>query len=673
MPRLARFTGWRAAILIVAVAAVGRALASWGLDAPWIAPDEPTYAMLGRSVWEHGTLTMLGDQAPFYGIVYPLLVGLPLRLFDLGTGVDVLRVLQALLMSATGLVVYAWACRLVSQAFALVATVLSLALPAFAYTGLIMTEAVYYPVAALALWAIACALERPTVERQAFALTAILLASVTRLQGLALVPVLVTAIALMACFERSFHRVRSFVPTLGLLVVAAGVILGLHRTGGSGDLLGAYATTAHTSYSLGPALRWVVWHAADLFLLVAGMPLLALTVLALEAARGREREPAARALIALGVSYAVWSVAQVGVFSSRFAGVLVERNLITVAPPLFVAFALWLQRGAPRPQPSTALACLVVAAPAFALDTATLTDEFSRQSSFTPSAFVDLLRWTSPGWVHVAWILGVAAVVLVFLLLPARRASLLVAVAAATLVGASAVANADVHRLAASQQRQIFGTDPPDWIDQTASGPVTYLDGGGHYWNASWLTAVWNRRIDRVAALPGPDNGPLPPHATVSPRFDGVLFTQSGDRIDDPFIAASDRFTFVGTPLRTITPTTDIGHVTLWQIERPARLALLRTNFQPNGDIYRRATVEVFSCGPGELQVTLLGKDGAPVIIGVEGGTSRRYVPGANGEVVHAVVPAPEHLDGSTRCRFFIDTPGLVGTTTVQFVHAPTP
>ena len=319
-------------------------------------PDEPTYTMLGRSLWSHGTLTMLGDQAPFYGIVYPLLAGLPLHAFDAATGVDVLQGVQAIVMASTGLVVYAWARRVVSTGFALVATTLSLALPAFTYTGLVMTEAVYYPIATLALWAMARALERPTLERQALAVTAILLTSVTRLQGLALLPVLVTAVVATACFERSLRVVRRFALTLGLLVISGGIILALHQTGGSGDLLGAYATTAHTSYSLGPALRWIVWHAADVFLLVAGVPLLALAVLAVDGARGRERDPAARALLAIAISYTVWSVVQVGLFASHFAGVLIERNLVTVAPPLFIAFALWLQRGAPRPRPVMALA-----------------------------------------------------------------------------------------------------------------------------------------------------------------------------------------------------------------------------------------------------------------------------------------------------------------------------
>src|SRR5262249_58490521 len=101
----------------------------------------------------------------------------------------------------------------------------------------------------------------------------------------------------------------------------------------------------------------------------------------------------------------------------------------------------------------------------------------------TTSVFTHVLTWSSPGWVRVAWIAGVAAILLLFLLLPARRAPLLAALAAGLLVGASAVANVDVHRLAAAQQRQLFGSDPPTWIDRRASGPVTYLDCGRHSWN----------------------------------------------------------------------------------------------------------------------------------------------------------------------------------------------
>src|SRR5712691_31253 len=121
------------------------------MAAVWIAPDEPTYGMLGRSLWHTGTLSIAGADGPFYGIVYPAFAGLPLTALGLWHGLRALQIVQPLVMSTTGLIVYVWARRLVSPSLALVAAALTLALPAFVYSGLIMTEVAFYPVATLAL------------------------------------------------------------------------------------------------------------------------------------------------------------------------------------------------------------------------------------------------------------------------------------------------------------------------------------------------------------------------------------------------------------------------------------------------------------------------------------------------------------------------------------------
>jgi hypothetical protein len=181
------------------------------------------------------------------------------------------------------------------------------------------------------------------------------------------------------------------------------------------------------------------------------------------------------------------------------------------------------------------------------------------------------------------------------------------------------------------------------------------------------MNVFWNDRIDRVVALAGADVGPIPPHDLVSPRFDGILFTAAGTPMNEPYVVAPDRFLLVGTPVHSIDTTTDVGRLTLWRVVPPARLAMLRTGFQPNGDIIGSARIDVFSCGPGRLDVTILGKDGSPVLLGAEGGVTRRYST-AGQEVVHASVPSPAQAHESTRCRFFIDTPGLIGTTTITIV-----
>ncbi len=79
------------------------------MPSPWIAADEQTYAELGRSLWQHGSLTVLGAPTGFYSLVYPALAGLPLSLSDRALGYDLLKALQALVMSLTAVPVYLWA------------------------------------------------------------------------------------------------------------------------------------------------------------------------------------------------------------------------------------------------------------------------------------------------------------------------------------------------------------------------------------------------------------------------------------------------------------------------------------------------------------------------------------------------------------------------------------
>ena len=55
-----------------------------------------------------GTASLLGAPADNYSYVYPALIGLPLTLGNLDTGVAVVQALGALLMSSTALLVYLW-------------------------------------------------------------------------------------------------------------------------------------------------------------------------------------------------------------------------------------------------------------------------------------------------------------------------------------------------------------------------------------------------------------------------------------------------------------------------------------------------------------------------------------------------------------------------------------
>ena len=128
---------------LVAVSTIVRAVAGLRVPTPWIAADEMIYAELGRSLWESGRLDILGQDAAFYSLIHPSVIGLPIALFDTAVGYDIARVLQAFVMSLAAVPVFAWGRRLMSESWALAAAALTLCLPGLAYSGLLMSETVF--------------------------------------------------------------------------------------------------------------------------------------------------------------------------------------------------------------------------------------------------------------------------------------------------------------------------------------------------------------------------------------------------------------------------------------------------------------------------------------------------------------------------------------------------
>ena len=53
--------GWLLVVALVVASTLVRAWVGGGVEAPWIFPDEVTYALLGRSLWDPGSLSLLGD------------------------------------------------------------------------------------------------------------------------------------------------------------------------------------------------------------------------------------------------------------------------------------------------------------------------------------------------------------------------------------------------------------------------------------------------------------------------------------------------------------------------------------------------------------------------------------------------------------------------------------
>ena len=639
-----RVPAWGLLAALVAVSTIARAVAGLRVPTPWIAADEMIYAELGRSLWETGRLEILGQDAPFYSLVHPALIGLPLAVFDTALGYDVARVLEALVMSLAAVPVFAWGRRLMSERWALAAAALTLCLPGLAYSGLLMSETVFYPLVVLAAWLSARALTEPTARAQALLVAVVLLGILTRLQAVVLVPAFVLAVAIYAVAGRTRTPfVRLWPSLVALAVIGAGV-------GAIG--LGAYAPAGSAEYAVGDALRFGVYHAADLLLLVGVVPACAVAALAL----ARPDSPDVRAYLAVTFAFAAGFVAEVGLFASRYVGRLAERDLLGLAPLLFLGLCLWLDLGAPRRRASSYVVAFAAAALVLALPLGKLVHRAA-----LPDAFTLIPVWKLGHYDVVVWTFTAVAV-FAFALLP-RRALVALPVALALLfVGMSVSVSRHVQHEASLLKTAFFGGSDPGWIDAAADGDVAYLYDGEPYWNAVWSHVFWNRKLRHVYVLAKAPRVPGPlPEQSFDPDPDGVLGEDSPGWV----VAATPTFTFPG---ETVAAVTQVGleqnGLALWRSDQPLSLRTVRAGVQGSGDIYGPASMTAYGCRGGTFELTLIAK-GSPVTVRLESGQSSQERTLAAQEIWRPSMPAggPNGV-----CTLAIIPSSIVGSTRFEYV-----
>jgi Dolichyl-phosphate-mannose-protein mannosyltransferase len=655
-----------AVALLVGLSTALRLYAGTRIDGLWIAPDEMIYASLGQSLWEDGKMTIFGGPTGFYSLVYPALAGLPFVLFGLEDGYEVLKALQALVMSLTAVPVYLWARRLASPWWAVVAAVLTLAVPALLYAGLIMTEVAFYPALVLAAWATAAALERPSLGRQALLVGAIVLAAATRLQALVLVPVVLSAVGLAALLERAPRLPLRFWPALvGLAVPALAWFAWRAAASGWEGVLGSYAAAADSDYALGEASRFVVYHFADLLLLTAFFPVCAVALLAWEAFRGRERSKAARAYVATAVPLTVWLVVEVGVFASENVNQLAERDLIGIVPVLFVGFAVWLARGAPRPRVATALVALAALGALLALPLRRLVVDAAIPDAFALVPFIWLREHVADTTFELVVWLAAAAAAVVFVLAPRRAATALPIIVALVVGYSSVAATREVSQRAAFDQENFLGGER-GWVDRVADEPVAYLYFGERYWPGVWQELFWNRRIRRVYVPQGIVLPPGLPLTVVRIQPDGRFLLPGGSRVPERLMVASSRQRLRGEPVASIEQRfLEEPGLTLWRLRQPPRLDSVLTGVRSEGDMHGPAVMRVWDCRDGRLELTLLPKLSSRVELRVNGRTERVLTLAGEPYVNTTLFPPPDER----YCTFEVVPDSLLGSTRFEFVR----
>ena len=205
-------------------------------------------------------------------------------------------------------------------------------------------------------------------------------------------------------------------------------------------------------------------------------------------------------------------------------------------------------------------------------------------------------------------------------------------------------------------------------MDDAADGPVTYLHASA-FSVGVWKHIFWNRRIDSVARLQGAARSARSCRWSWSCGPTAVLGRAGRTHASEPaLVAAPTNFELAGERIAEAPRSTDSPGIALWRLEPAVRLLTSRSGVQPNGDIIGTAQITVYACGPGRLELTLLGKQGTPIELRANGITCARPEV-APDTVWNGSVPAPPDADGRSLCVFELVSPGLVGSTRLEFVR----
>ena len=622
LDRLRRLRAWAPPALLVGVSSAVWAWEALRVRGPWYIPDEVTYAELGKSLYRLGHFEILGARPDFFSLVYPLFVGAPLLLAGIERGYAVAKELQAVAMSLAALPVYFLARSVASRGWALVAAALALALPALALTGFLMTEVLFYPLFCLSVWLIARVLVRPTLILQALVLGSILLTALTRLQGLLLAPAFLLTAVLAAALNRTGPRsLLRLAPSIAALVLGAVLWFGLALVTGRNPL-GAYEVAASAPYTAAEALRFLVYHTADLVLLTGVVPVAALVLLTASVVRKRETAPEVAALVSVTIGTTLTFVPFVAVYATGFTGRIAERNLFFLAPLFFASLVAWLRRDAPRP-------ALVLAGTSAALLALVLTTPWDRfvvpaaePDAFSFVPFVDL-HGRFPGVDPAVLIGALAAVLLALLALPARLLRLAPLVLGLLLAGA-AVSTARYTASTASAYEYLMVGSDHRWVDKAAPDPVDFLYTGERSWSGGgpvWANLFWNDRIERLdvlfqATVAGA--GPAQAHRDLVAR-DGTVVSGSSP-LTAPYVVASTRLELAGTKLAA-----SYAGLVLWQVEPPLRIVSRITGLDPgSGALDDVARLIAYRCRGGSAHLVLLSPDDRVVRIAAAGASAQQ-------------------------------------------------
>lgn len=544
----------------------------------WLNSDELETAQLSRAVAETGETARRGVPYPSHAL-YPYVLAPVWWIQDVGQAYGVAKLLNVLLMTSVVFPAYGLARMVVSKPWALFAAAGAGVIPALYYSSILVEEPVAYPWATLCAYLIAKAYALRTRWWVGAAVLASLVAPLVREQ-LAVVPAafLIGALALVATSPRAKQEYARWSrwDWVGGVLLLVGVVIVVNAAISHISFAWLVATQHYKDRMLENGL-WAVGALAvgvGVFPMVAGLA-------ALVRPRGEKWTPERRGVVAamgaLIVGFGWYTAVKAAYISTTFSTLVVERNLIYVAPLLFVGTAMFFERPLTRWWAVAGAAGLTLSSLLLAYQYKMDVRIYSDAPGFSLlQAANRTYGWTPDRARNV--LIGFIVLSLLVIVLPrvlpwgTRQVLALVAVlllvwGIAGQMSAASASNTFSEEISAD-------IDPPfDWIDRATGGaPTLYLGQRLTDYNGIWQMEFWNRSLKHVWSTDGSAPGPGP---TLSPD---LVDAATGEITQPPtaveYVVVDPGIDIVGTPIESHTHYA-AGTKTFWRLVKivpPLRL-----------------------------------------------------------------------------------------------------
>ena len=613
--RLRATPAWAWLAIIVVCSSLLRLWLVRGMAAPFIFVDELVYSELAKGLAAGDGYSVRGLPVSGYSLLYPLLIAPAYALFDaLPDAYAAAKSINAVAMSLAAVPAFLIARRVVRPSLALLAAVMTVAVPSMVYTATLTTESLFYPLSLAFVWLLLRYLDQPGWSRLALMMVGLGIAFATRAQSLAFLPAIATAPFLLALFERRRSALRPFVPLYALLAVGTVLVVGVQAARGlrPTDLLGAYSIVGDGGYDVSSVAHTWLWHIEELTLYAGIIPVVALVVM-LCISRGLP--PRVQQHLAATASVLVWGTLAVAMFASRFAPDRIQdRYLFFLVPLLVIVLLAWVEVGAPRPRLATGIAVVVALALPLLFPYGRFIGEPAKSDSIALLPLWTINRHLVFGtyWATVA-LVG-AWLVLLFLLAPTRAAVLaplallfvFVVVSRPVWAGPQGFKQAGAGALF----QGIRGVER-DWIDRAVpkgQEVVVLWTGRADRYTVN-QNEFFNRRVGRVYYTDAPTPGGInetPVTRASTAGFPvmraGVYFQPNDATVVAPYALLDGSI----TPDGVVVARDPLLGTTLWRLTGPLSSRATVTGLYADGNWSgRRATWRLLRCRPGSLTVSM--------------------------------------------------------------------